>query len=67
MTLLVISSAVSLPDEVGAGVPVTAEELTALQYKPQDGEWGSQSRDDVCERVIRGIDQLLALGACPRT
>ncbi|XP_063794477.1 bromodomain and WD repeat-containing protein 3 isoform X4 [Pseudophryne corroboree] len=50
-----------LPDEVGAGVPVTVEELNALQYKPEDGEWGSKSRDDVCERIIGGIDQLLTL------
>ncbi|XP_053329912.1 bromodomain and WD repeat-containing protein 3 [Spea bombifrons] len=51
----------ALPDEVGAGVPVTADELKSLLYKPEEGEWGSKSRDEVCERVIRGIDQLLSL------
>ncbi|KAM4696114.1 bromodomain and WD repeat-containing protein 3 [Rhinophrynus dorsalis] len=51
----------TLPDETGNGVPVTAEELNSLQYKPEEGEWGSNSRDAVCERVIRGIDELLTL------
>ncbi|CAH2314773.1 bromodomain and WD repeat-containing 3 isoform X2 [Pelobates cultripes] len=51
----------ALPDEMGAGIPVTAEELNALQYKPEEGEWGSKSRDEVCNRVIQGIDQLLSL------
>uniref|UniRef100_A0A452IHQ4 Bromodomain and WD repeat-containing protein 1 n=1 Tax=Gopherus agassizii TaxID=38772 RepID=A0A452IHQ4_9SAUR len=49
------------PDEVGAGVPVSPEELTSLLYKPQEGEWGAHSRDEECERVIRGIDYLLTL------
>ncbi|EHB03804.1 Bromodomain and WD repeat-containing protein 3 [Heterocephalus glaber] len=49
------------PDEVGAGVPVSQEELTALLYKPQEGEWGAHSRDEECERVIQGINHLLSL------
>uniref|UniRef100_A0A674I664 Bromodomain and WD repeat domain containing 3 n=1 Tax=Terrapene triunguis TaxID=2587831 RepID=A0A674I664_9SAUR len=49
------------PDEVGAGVPVSPEELTSLLYKPQEGEWGAHSRDEECERIIRGIDYLLTL------
>ena len=52
----------AFPDEVGAGVPVSQEELTALLYKPQEGEWGAHSRDEECERVIQGINQLLSLG-----
>lgn len=61
-TLCNCSSAAAYPEEVGAGVPVTPEELTALLYKPQEGEWGAHSRDEECERVIRGIEQLLSLG-----
>ncbi|XP_067852945.1 bromodomain and WD repeat-containing protein 3 isoform X2 [Heptranchias perlo] len=49
------------PEEIGASVPVTPEELKDLLYKPQEGEWGSRSADDECERIIQGIDQLLTL------
>ncbi|KAM4663406.1 bromodomain and WD repeat-containing protein 3 [Discoglossus pictus] len=51
----------TLPDDTGAGIPVTAEELKALQYQIEEGEWGENTRDEVCERVIQGIDQLLTL------
>uniref|UniRef100_A0A803SWS2 Bromo domain-containing protein n=1 Tax=Anolis carolinensis TaxID=28377 RepID=A0A803SWS2_ANOCA len=51
----------SYPEEIGAGIPVTSEELASLLYKPQEGEWGSHSRDEECVRVLRGIDQLLSL------
>lgn len=60
--LLLNSSSAAYPEEVGAGVPVTPDELTALLYKPQEGEWGAHSRDEECERVIQGIEQLLSLG-----
>uniref|UniRef100_A0A663FD02 Bromodomain and WD repeat domain containing 3 n=1 Tax=Aquila chrysaetos chrysaetos TaxID=223781 RepID=A0A663FD02_AQUCH len=56
-----IPEGTAYPEEVGAGVPVTPDELTALLYKPQEGEWGAHSRDEECERVIRGIEQLLSL------
>uniref|UniRef100_A0A8D0GR10 Bromo domain-containing protein n=1 Tax=Sphenodon punctatus TaxID=8508 RepID=A0A8D0GR10_SPHPU len=56
-----IPEGTAYPDEVGAGVPVLPEELTSLLYKPQEGEWGSHSRDEECVRVIRGIDHLLSL------
>uniref|UniRef100_G3WZX2 Bromodomain and WD repeat domain containing 3 n=1 Tax=Sarcophilus harrisii TaxID=9305 RepID=G3WZX2_SARHA len=56
-----IPEGTSFPDEVGAGVPVSQEELTALLYRPQEGEWGAHSRDEECERIIQGIDHLLTL------
>ncbi|XP_051877105.1 bromodomain and WD repeat-containing protein 3 isoform X3 [Pristis pectinata] len=49
------------PEEIGASVPVTPEELKDLLYKPQEGDWGSHSADEECERIIQGIDQLLTL------
>lgn len=52
----------SLPEHVGDGVDVSEEELNALLYRPQEGEWGAHTRDEDCERVILGIDQLLTLG-----
>uniref|UniRef100_A0A8C9T218 Bromodomain and WD repeat domain containing 3 n=1 Tax=Scleropages formosus TaxID=113540 RepID=A0A8C9T218_SCLFO len=51
----------AFPDEEGDGVPVLEEELKALLYRPQEGEWGVHTRDEDCERVICGIDQLLTL------
>uniref|UniRef100_A0A4W3HK43 Bromodomain and WD repeat-containing protein 1 n=1 Tax=Callorhinchus milii TaxID=7868 RepID=A0A4W3HK43_CALMI len=49
------------PDEVGSSVPVDPEEVKNLLYKPQDGEWGSCSMDEECERIIQGVNQLLTL------
>lgn len=43
---------------------MTLEEVEKLLYKPQEGEWGMKSRDEACERIIRGIDQLMTLGEC---
>ncbi|XP_074852070.1 bromodomain and WD repeat-containing protein 1 isoform X2 [Carettochelys insculpta] len=50
---------VDQPEELGASVSVTCEEMEKLLYKPQEGEWGNRSRDEVCERITSGIDQLL--------
>lgn len=60
--LYVFILSAALPDRVGDGVEVAEEELKALLYKPQEGEWGAHTRDEDCERVICGIDQLLTLG-----
>ncbi|XP_036206002.1 bromodomain and WD repeat-containing protein 1 isoform X5 [Myotis myotis] len=49
------------PEELGASISVTSDELEKLLYKPQDGEWGQKSRDEECERIISGIDQLMNL------
>ncbi|XP_030641693.1 PH-interacting protein [Chanos chanos] len=49
------------PDELGLSVPLTEEEHRALLYKPLEGEWGSRTRDEECERIIAGIDQLCTL------
>uniref|UniRef100_A0AAQ5YB27 Bromo domain-containing protein n=1 Tax=Amphiprion ocellaris TaxID=80972 RepID=A0AAQ5YB27_AMPOC len=51
----------ALPEQVGDGVEVAEEELKALLYRPQEGEWGAHTRDEDCERVMNGIDQLLTL------
>ncbi|XP_030059699.1 bromodomain and WD repeat-containing protein 1 isoform X2 [Microcaecilia unicolor] len=53
---------VDQPAELGAGIPVTPEELENLLYKPQEGEWGKRCRDEECERIIQGIDELESLG-----
>lgn len=57
-----VAPSAALPEHVGDGVEVAEEELKALLYEPQEGEWGAHTRDEECERVIDGIDQLLTLG-----
>ncbi|XP_078068075.1 bromodomain and WD repeat-containing protein 3 isoform X4 [Mustelus asterias] len=49
------------PEEIGASVPITPEELQDLLYKPQEGEWGSASADEEHRRIVQGIEQLLTL------
>ncbi|XP_074535944.1 PH-interacting protein isoform X2 [Halichoeres trimaculatus] len=49
------------PDTEGGGIPVTADEMSELMYKPLPGEWGERSRDEECERIIAGIDQLITV------
>uniref|UniRef100_A0A673MYM4 PH-interacting protein n=1 Tax=Sinocyclocheilus rhinocerous TaxID=307959 RepID=A0A673MYM4_9TELE len=56
-----IPNEAAFPDELGLSVPLTEEEQKALLYKPLEGEWGSRTRDEECERIIRGIDQLCTL------
>ncbi|KAM6970662.1 bromodomain and WD repeat-containing protein 3-like [Aplochiton taeniatus] len=51
----------ALPDHVGDGVEVTEEELSALLYSPQAGEWGAHTQDEECVRLICGINDLLTL------
>ncbi|XP_067364956.1 bromodomain and WD repeat-containing protein 3 isoform X2 [Channa argus] len=48
------------PETEGGGIPVTADEMSELMYKPLPGEWGEKSRDEECERIIPGITQLIS-------
>lgn len=52
------------PETEGGGIPATADEMSELMYKPLPGEWGERSRDEECERIIAGIDQLITVGVC---
>ncbi|XP_038141769.1 bromodomain and WD repeat-containing protein 3 isoform X1 [Cyprinodon tularosa] len=49
------------PDADGGGIPATAEEMKELMYKPVPGEWGERSREEECDRIIAGIEQLITL------
>uniref|UniRef100_A0A3Q3ESG2 Pleckstrin homology domain interacting protein n=1 Tax=Labrus bergylta TaxID=56723 RepID=A0A3Q3ESG2_9LABR len=51
----------TFPDELGTSVPLVEEEQKELLYVPLDGEWGSHTRADECERIIKAIDQLCTL------
>ncbi|XP_008311418.1 PH-interacting protein [Cynoglossus semilaevis] len=51
----------TFPDELGLSVPLTEEEQKELLYVPVDGEWGSRTRVEECERIIKAIDQLSTL------
>uniref|UniRef100_A0A8D3C4A2 Bromodomain and WD repeat domain containing 1 n=1 Tax=Scophthalmus maximus TaxID=52904 RepID=A0A8D3C4A2_SCOMX len=56
-----LSRAAEQPETEGGGIPVTADEMRELMYKPLTGEWGERSRDEECERIIGGIDQLITV------
>ncbi|XP_072525328.1 bromodomain and WD repeat-containing protein 3 [Salminus brasiliensis] len=49
------------PESVGAGLPVTDEEMNDILYKPREGEWGVRSREEESMRIIAGIDQLITV------
>ncbi|KAG9493719.1 hypothetical protein GDO78_001541 [Eleutherodactylus coqui] len=49
------------PEELGTSVPLVETEVRSLLYRSIDGEWGSRSRDEECERIIGGINQLMTL------
>ncbi|XP_075906075.1 bromodomain and WD repeat-containing protein 3 [Nelusetta ayraudi] len=49
------------PETEGGGIPVTPEEMSELMYKPLTGEWGERSRDEECDRIIVGIEQLITV------
>ncbi|KAF4794736.1 Bromodomain and WD repeat-containing protein 1 [Turdus rufiventris] len=57
---LIPSNAV-FPEELGTSVPLTDDERRTLLYKPLDGEWGSRTREEECDRIIAGINQLMTL------
>ncbi|CAL8350910.1 unnamed protein product [Lota lota] len=56
-----ISDNAQQPETEGGGIPVTAEEMSELMYKPLPGEWGDRCRDEECERIIAAIDQLITV------
>lgn len=60
--LVCLCCAAPQPETEGGGIPVTAEEMSELMYKPLPGEWGERSRDEECDRIIAGIDQLITVG-----
>lgn len=62
-----VCCAAQQPETEGGGIPVTPEEMSELMYKPLSGEWGERSRDEECERVFAGIDQLITVGMCINT
>ncbi|XP_056150331.1 PH-interacting protein [Lampris incognitus] len=51
----------SFPEELGMSVPLSEEEQKELLYVPLEGEWGSRTRSEECERIIKAIDQLCTL------
>ncbi|OCT78331.1 PH-interacting protein isoform X2 [Xenopus laevis] len=49
------------PEELGTSVPLTEGEVRSLLYRSLDGEWGCRSRDEECDRITAGINQLMTL------
>lgn len=50
-----------LPNEVGGAVPVLPTELNAILYQPNLDEWPNGGRDENCERIIAGLEQVMGL------
>ena len=49
------------PDERGASVPVQMQEIKEVLYLPQEGEWPDHGMGTECERIIRGLEQVMEL------
>lgn len=49
------------PVEKGGSIPVTAEEIKAVLYRPRPDEWPLGDRDAACERILMGLDQVMEL------
>ena len=49
------------PDEVGASVPVQTDEIKEVLYLPQEGEWPDHGMGTECERIIKGLEQVMEL------
>ncbi len=50
-----------MPNSVGGGVPVLAEEIQALLYRPKSEEWPRGDRDGSCRRIVGGLEEVMGL------
>ncbi|XP_075227824.1 bromodomain and WD repeat-containing protein isoform X2 [Lycorma delicatula] len=49
------------PAEEGGSLPVLAEEINAILYHPRPDEWPGGNRDVACDRILRGLDDIMGL------
>jgi len=52
---------VGLPWTRGSSVPVNQTELSTLSYTPRAYEWPSCGRNEDCDRIVRGMEQIMEL------
>ena len=50
------------PTDSSASHPVHPDELKEVLYAPQESEWPDHGMGTECERIIRGIEQIMELG-----
>lgn len=50
-----------MPQEVGGSMEVLPEELNAMLYKPKASEWPSTGLEEECDRILRGLEQIMEL------
>ncbi|XP_050296565.1 bromodomain and WD repeat-containing protein 3 [Anthonomus grandis grandis] len=50
-----------VPEDEKAAIPVLANELRAILYKPTPGDWPNCERDTACKSIARGITQVMEL------
>ena len=51
----------NLPPVKGQSVPLTTNEIKSLMYQPLDTEWPPHGRDEECDRIIQGLEQIMEL------
>ncbi|XP_013776730.1 bromodomain and WD repeat-containing protein 3-like [Limulus polyphemus] len=50
-----------LPDEQGGSIDVTDDERLAMKYVPKPSEWPKCGQDQECDRLARGLEQVIEL------
>ncbi|XP_013385977.1 bromodomain and WD repeat-containing protein 3 [Lingula anatina] len=50
-----------VPNTAGGSVEVLPDELKSLMYTPKEHEWPAEGRDVECERIARGLEQIMEL------
>lgn len=48
-----------VPGDVGGGVMVEKEELKMLLYNPGQSEWPPCGRDEECDRIVHGLEEVM--------
>ena len=47
------------PSVLGGGVHVTSQELQSLLYVPKSSDWPDEGRDQECDRLARGWEEIM--------
>lgn len=50
-----------VPVSRDGSLPATAQEMSAMSYQCKPSDWPSQGCDAECERIIRGLEQIMSL------
>lgn len=45
----------------GQSLPILPREMKNLLYQAEGDEWGSVSQDTACDRILRGLEDLMSM------